>query len=181
MQTIKATDLKTAAILTALGVIAAANGGYLDPKKIVKAAKNRKSPLHDEFEWDDDHAAEQYRLAQAGALVRRVKFAVVKESAEDKELIITTSRVYQSRESARVGEVKGYERTSDIMQDQEKRSELINQVLRELGAYRKRYADLIALSPVWGAIDDAIDEISEVPTRQGKAGQASRGASSHPA
>jgi len=172
MQKITTTDLKAESIRPALAVIAERNNGYLDPTLVVQDARDEASVLHAEFEWDDDTAAEQYRLAQAGALIRRVKFTVVKQDVESKNVNITTTRAYQSRPSKRKGDEKGYESVQDIMRDPEKRDELIHQVLRELNAYRKRYADLIALSHVWGAIDDAIAEIGEAPTGQGKAGQA---------
>ena len=172
MQKITITDLKAESIRAALAAIAEANNGYLDPSHVVVAARDAESVLHDEFEWDDDSAAEQYRLAQAGALIRRVKFTVVKQDATSKQVALTTTRAYQSRPSKRRGDEKGYESVQDIMRDPEKRDELIHQVLRELNAYRKRYRDLVALSSVWNAIDDAIAEIGEAPTGQGKAGPA---------
>jgi hypothetical protein len=172
MQKITNTDLKAESIRAALAAIAENNNGYLDPALVVQTAREESSVLHDEFEWDDDAAANQYRLAQAGALIRRVKFTVVKQATESKEVVISTTRAYQSRPSKRRGEEKGYESVQDIMRDPDKRDELIHQVLREMNAYRKRYADLIALTQVWNAIDDAIAEIGEAPTGQGKAGQA---------
>lgn len=172
MQKVKDTDMKAEAIRAALAAIAARNNGYLDPAIVVDEARDESSILHAEFEWDDDTAAEQYRLAQAGALIRRVKFTVIRQSADPKEVAITTTRAYQSRPSKRKGDVKGYEPVQSIMKDPEKREELLHQVLRELQAYRKRYADLAALSGVWSALDDALAENDTAPAGQGKAGQA---------
>lgn len=166
------TDLRNESIRAALSAVAASNGGYLDPALVVETARDESSILHNEFEWDDDSAAEHYRLAQAGALIRRVKFTVIKNNSETKTIDIGTTRVYQSRQSKRRGETRGYETVQDIMKSPEKRDELIQQVLREMMAYRKRYADLIALSDVWAAIDDAVAEIGDAPSGQGKAGQA---------
>jgi hypothetical protein len=171
MQTITDTDMRAAAIRAALAELAETNDGFLNPQHVVEAARAEDSILHDEFEWDDDKAAEQYRLAQAGALIRRVKFTVVKVDQKTKQLSMKTTRAYQSRKSTR-NDKGGYESVQTIMADPEKRDELIAQVLRELNAYRKRYADILALSAVWAAIDDAIAEVGDAPSRQGKAGQA---------
>jgi hypothetical protein len=62
------------------------------------------------------------------------------------------------------------------MADPAKRDELIDQVLSELTAYRKRYADLLALSSVWVAIDDAMDALgASAPSRPATAAQAGHG------
>jgi len=164
-------DLRAEAIRAALAAIAEANDGYLNPSAVVEAAKNPESVLHSEFEWDDDEAAHAYRVAQAGALIRRVKFTLVRIKAESKEVEMQTTRAYQSRPSARNVD-QGYEPVTEIMKSPEKRDELIGQVLKELAAYRRRYADLVALSDVWNAIDAAVDEIA-LP--HGKAGQAGHG------
>lgn len=50
--------------------------GNLNPATVVDAARDPASPLHDFFEWDNNAAAEQYRLSQARLLIRRVKIQV---------------------------------------------------------------------------------------------------------
>jgi hypothetical protein len=168
-------DLKAESIRAALAAIAERNNGYLNPVAVVEAAKDPKSILHGEFEWDDDDAAHAYRVAQAGALIRRVKFTVMKTKKDDPTIVeIKTARTYESRPSAR-NKDQGYEQVSDIMKDEDKREELIQQVLKELSAYRKRYASLMALSDVWYAIDMAMDELAP---GQGKAAQAGHGVES---
>lgn len=164
-------DLRAQALRAALATVAEANGGYLNPAAIVEAAKDPESVLHAEFEWDDDEAAHAYRVAQAGALIRRVKFTIVRTDPKTKEVEIHTTREWQSPPSSRKRD-KGYEQVDQIMKSPEKRDELIGQVLKELAAYRKRYAELMALSNVWEAIDAALEEVAPP---QGKAGQAGRG------
>jgi hypothetical protein len=43
---------------------------------VVEAARDPNSPLHSAFTWDDAEAAEQYRLAQARVLLRRVRVEI---------------------------------------------------------------------------------------------------------
>lgn len=164
-------DVHAERIRAALTEIAAANNGLLNPARVVEAARDPNSILHGEFQWDNDEAAGAYRLAQAGALIRRVKFTLIRQNQETKTVEVRTTRAFQSRESMR-GD-GGYEAVDDIMSDAEKREELIDQVLRELVAYRNRYADILTLSNVWVAIDDAVDAFGvSAPSWQDKAGQA---------
>ena len=50
--------------------------GCCRPSRVVELAKNRKSPLHGAFEWDDDVAAHKFRLNQARNLIRAVGVVV---------------------------------------------------------------------------------------------------------
>lgn len=47
-------------------------GGKLYPALIVEKAKEKKSPVHDYFEWDDTVAGPLYRITQARELVRSI-------------------------------------------------------------------------------------------------------------
>jgi hypothetical protein len=44
--------------------------GCLRPTAVVSYARPKRSPLHDEFEWNDKVAGEQFRLQQARRLIR---------------------------------------------------------------------------------------------------------------
>lgn len=48
------------------------NNGELRKDAIVEAARLRTSPLHEAFTWDDEEAAHQYRLREAGHLVTSI-------------------------------------------------------------------------------------------------------------
>lgn len=51
--------------------------GFIDTQTVVDTAKNPKSPLHQYFEWDDNSAAAEWRLAQARLLIGHVKVTVL--------------------------------------------------------------------------------------------------------
>lgn len=61
------------AIEEELNRIAARNGGVIEPEKVVERARNPRSPLHSQFQWDDTEAAQQWRLEQARRLIRSVQ------------------------------------------------------------------------------------------------------------
>jgi len=55
--------------------------------QIVDDAQNKKSPLHDYFEWDDGIAAEEYRKHQARQLKNSiVQIKIIKERGSEKEI-----------------------------------------------------------------------------------------------
>ena len=55
-----------------LARISDANDGELEPQAVVDAARSRRSPLHKHFDWDDEVAAEKYRVGQARGLIQCV-------------------------------------------------------------------------------------------------------------
>jgi len=60
--------------------------GYLTPRAVVEAARPETSRLHPFFEWNDEAAAEEYRLAQARHLVRSVQVRVVDRLNNERSL-----------------------------------------------------------------------------------------------
>lgn len=48
--------------------------GRLTTQRVVEAAKDPKSVLHSQFEWDDSVAAHQHRLGVARALIRDIVY-----------------------------------------------------------------------------------------------------------
>lgn len=130
------------------------NQGYVPLEDVVEDAKSPASPLHDFFDWNDTECAQRYRIIQAGQLMRRLKITLVRVGGEVKKVELKTVRAFQSRESQRKLQSGGYEAITDIMSDEDKKKDMIAQVLRELEAYRKRYADLEELSELWTLIDN---------------------------
>lgn len=78
--------------------------GVLDPENVVEAARNPKSAMHDQFNWDDSEAAHAYRLQQARALIKRVVVEVVRP---DQQTVLVPSYI-------RSPTGKGYEMTQEV-------------------------------------------------------------------
>ena len=51
--------------------------GKVNPRDLIKAAKDPRHPCHDDFTWDDSAAAEKWRHHQAKELIRELRFNVV--------------------------------------------------------------------------------------------------------
>lgn len=60
--------------------------GTVTPELVVAAATPDSSPIHDRFEWDDKLAADNYRIVQAGELIRSCRVKVKMASGDEQEV-----------------------------------------------------------------------------------------------
>jgi hypothetical protein len=158
----KPMDIKTEGIRAALLALYEANDGMLSARDVVEAARDPGNPLHEEFEWDDDTAAEQYRLAQAGMLIRRVKLTIIKMHPKTKKVTAEVTRQFQANPVPPSGKERerGFDTVESMLADPDKRAALLAMVVKEMQSYRRRYAQLSELADVWAAIDAADDSYS---------------------
>jgi hypothetical protein len=120
-----------------------ANGG-LRPSEVVAAAKPKSSPLHNEFEWNDTKAGEEYRLYQARHLIR---VCVITAKAEDGTIVRDPwvqipatpeeCEIKQSREGV-------YQRISVIVQDVDKFARALSALMTKLNAAKAAAEELRA-------------------------------------
>lgn len=135
----------------------AKHGGALSPPDIVEAAKAPEHPFHCKFDWDDTSAGARFRLIQASQLLRAWRGTVMRIDTERRMVRFEAQRRVQSPMSGRGRAQASYLTVEEIMADPVKRDDMMRTVLRELLAYRNRYAKLNALAEVWFAIDTAIE------------------------
>lgn len=124
------------------------HGGLLRPEDVVKFARNKRSALHGEFEWDDSKASAEYRLWQARQVIR-VSVTVLPSPHANQEPV----RAYVSVASDRVQPGGGYRALADVMSDDEMRAQLVNEALCEVKRWRRKYERLRELVPIFKAID----------------------------
>lgn len=124
------------------------HGGLLRPEDVVKFARNKRTALHSEFEWDDAKASAAYRLDQARRVIR-VTVDVLPSPHADQEPV----RAFVSVVSDRVKPGGGYRSMADVMTDDDLRRELVNEALGEVKRWRRKYERLRELVPIFRAID----------------------------
>ena len=120
-----------------------ASGG-LTPKRLVEASRPPEAPLHDEFEWNDREAAEKYREHQAGHIIRCLTIAP--KGPEE-----TPIRAYFP-----VTERNQYTHIVKITSNEDMQQAMLERALRELTAYRAKYATLKELKPVFRAASQVL-------------------------
>ncbi len=114
--------------------------GKLDPADVVNESREETAPLHPCFEWNDEIAAEKYRVAQAGNIIRAL--VTVEEVAD------TSSEI-----RAFVHVQRDYHPISVVVNDKDMMSELLESAEKDLMAFKRKYSELRQLSQVLTAID----------------------------
>lgn len=101
----------------------------LTAKNLVEASRPEDAPLHNEFEWRDDIAAEKYREQQARVLI--CNLVVKNEGCEPVRAYVSLTRSQETYESINV-----------VLRDADKTEMLFNVAMRELASFKKKYADI---------------------------------------
>lgn len=106
----------------------------LTPALVVEAATDPASPLHAQFEWDNEKAGDMFRLHQARQLIRRVKIRVIDEEDPGKNFDV---RAYQAVRQANGS--TAYKSTMEIAEDPFLSRLLLADMEREWRLLRQRY------------------------------------------
>lgn len=111
-------------------LISLVEDGALEPERVVDAARNPNSSMHDQFEWDDSAAAEAHRLSQARALIKRVKIEVIRP---DQEVVHVPVFI-------RAPEGRGYQMTQSVVMRRPDRLEVVLMALTNCETILKNLA-----------------------------------------
>lgn len=113
----------------------------ITPQNVLEKARNKKSELHKCFEWDDNVAAEKYRLSQARQIIQLL---VITSEQEE----VTPVRIFQI-----TSERNEYKENRFFVENKDEYRILLDRAKTELQAIKKRYATLSELEDVFNAID----------------------------
>lgn len=117
--------------------------GSIAPELVVDKAKDKASPLHGYFEWNNTTAANLYRVDQARYLIRAI---AVKIERDDDDPIVTRAFVEMKQEEA----AGSYVSIAVVSQDEEMRKALVEQAMHDIAVFRQKYAVLVE---VFGLLD----------------------------
>ena len=112
------------------------NGGDLRPHLVREAARNRRNVLHRHFEWDNQVAAESFRLDQARELIRMIKAVEITDDGQEQY----SGMAFVSITDPKAGRV--YKRLSDVMTNTRLQVRVMDMAVRDLEAWERRYAEL---------------------------------------
>jgi len=130
--------------------------GAITRDMVLAEAQKKRSPLHPHFCWDDTAAAHEYRLIQAGELIRKIKVTV--ESAGDKTVRVRQfHHVFQevpSDEDAGETEQRGIFVTLETaLSVTSYRDQMLESCKRDMTAFRVKYSALNEVAHIIQAID----------------------------
>jgi len=130
--------------------IAKRNKGKLDPHDVVDDAKNKRSPLHPNFEWDDTKAAEQHRLFQARYLIGSIVEVNVHTQKETRSFVNVTT---VTDDDGNLLRARSYAPIETAMTDPSLRQRVLGTVKRQLTTVLRQHADLEELASVYEAVE----------------------------
>lgn len=117
----------------------------LTPEIVLEDARPSDAVLHSCFEWNDQSAAEKYRLNQARYLI--CNLVVVQQTSDTPKSV----RAFVS--IAPLPQKGEYVSVARAIVDPRYREQILQNAISELRAFKKKYADLKELADVFDAID----------------------------
>ena len=138
----KASYIKTDANVAGQMCEALESSVGLSAQTLLDANRNEDAPLHNEFEWDNEKAAESYRLHQARHIINCL--CIKAEEAPNKEPVRAFFKI-ESRDSE-------YKSLDVILQSEDSYNALLRTALAELRALEKKYSDLKELASVFDEV-----------------------------
>ena len=126
----------------------------INAKEVLHDAKNKDSPYHNHFIWDNEEAGESHRLDQARRLISSI--VVVKIRVEEGEAIQVRAFVNVIDEE---GE-KGYVPIDVAISCPKTASQIVQQALSEAKAWKERYEEYKELSRIHKAINQELEEFN---------------------
>lgn len=126
-----------------------AKHGEITPRIVLDDARDENAPLHPCFEWDDNKAAEAYRLTQAGLMIRALVVTV------EKTELPTPTRAFVNVSD--IGEKQGrFVAVQKALSEEETRANVLARAFFELEQFRSKYEHLQELSDVFKAVDKVV-------------------------
>lgn len=122
-----------------------AKDGRLNAPTLVDVSRPEDAPLHKEFEWKDDVAAEEWRKHQARNLINAI---VVREEEKTEAVPIRAFFIVEERTG-------NYEPTTVILRDEAKTNALKEQCLKELMNYKWKYTTVLEAANAMGDLETA--------------------------
>ncbi len=115
----------------------------LHPREVVEwARRNTNSALHSAIEWDDQRAADAYRLVQVRRLI---EVHVVSGGGDQRVISLSSDRTAGG----------GYRSEADVIARPDLRAVMLRDALEELERVQAKYERVKGLSEVWEATDAA--------------------------
>lgn len=121
--------------------------GGVTAEIVLEEAKKRNSTLHDFFEWDNANAADAYRLSQASYLLRSIHVVILRDGDEEE------TRAFHPVLLRGEDMGKQYLSASVVFSDVDYHCQVIEQALRELTGWKRRYHQYKELSEIFEAIE----------------------------
>lgn len=133
-----------------------ARDGVVTKEALLEVAKDPNSPLHDSFEWDNDVAANKYRLGQSKTMINNLR-VVVRITENHKPQRFSAFIKVNNANSNTPAE---YLNVVDALKDDEARSFILERMYRDMKSFCSRYEMYEEAAGVVSAIKKAVGGIA---------------------
>ena len=124
------------------------------PEDIVEAARSKKSPIHQMFEWRDDHAAELYRQVQARHFIGALQ--IVRVQFSDGPTVSNRAFFSVSTEAG-----TGYVEHERIMNDQDFKKQVLEDMRSDLEKIIRKFGAVMAMGNFIPRLQAIIDDMRD--------------------
>lgn len=130
--------------------------GQVTCQSLLDSARPQDSDAHPCYEWNDEIAAEKYRLRQSNDILNSLVRIVVEkpETAQYEKVFVNVSASDKNGHGKYVSINTAFER-------EDYRSNILSKALAEMQAFRFRYNRIAELANVFTAIDEAVESIKK--------------------
>lgn len=128
---------------------AASRTGRLHWEDVVKAAKNKNSPLHSYFDFSQKAAMDAYLRQQAEGLIVSYYATIIHPTSGDK--VRTRAFVSLTPDRKNGG---GYRSIVSVLSDDDLKAQMLKDALSELASFKQRYKNLQELSYLFREIEE---------------------------
>lgn len=143
--------------------LAAKNNGVIKPQDVVDEARDKKSPLHDYFDWDLKIAAQKHWLHQARLLIGSIIIDVrVKKNKikEYKAAYSLNQTPYGTRKN------KAYVVYARVFNETDLYDQVLDTAIREANYWSQKYKDYQELRLIFKAIRKTQQTINTINKRK---------------
>lgn len=120
-------------------------GDEFTPEDIVEKAKDNGTELHKCFEWDNNLAAEKYRLHQARQITSNLVFRKETEETDETPVLV---RIYNKTEAT-----GGYKPPEKVFTQSDEYDKLLKRAIAELRQFKVKYSMLKELDYILSLIN----------------------------
>jgi hypothetical protein len=123
---------------------------------IVQDARQKTSPIHSAFEWNNKQAAHEHRLHQARTMMTALRIideGLAPDVRQPTRFLISVKSVQQSDA---VPSLRTYVPLREALQDAQQRQQVLIRAIGELRAFQEKYREIQELSQVFNAIEESL-------------------------
>ena len=118
---------------------------------LVKNARPKAAPLHDQFEWDNKTAGANWRLFQGRRLVGKIEVVATDRTPAVRAFHSVVMQPSNPDEKPE----RRFRKVQDIMSAPSERADLLRQAINDAVTFRNKYAALQEFAQVFAEIDAA--------------------------